>query len=239
MCQQEAVKNLHEALQIPYTEDSSIEKIRHIRIDTAGHPTNRGNKKAFNFINGSTLTAHSIQLLTFFRKNSGNNKLKSKFEDIKVPDLIATQKDVFLGVLNKVIETLQNEEIEHRKKFADKKLADAFQPITYAFEKMFEAILNPDSPHVELVGSRVDQILTSVNTFIAGLKERDESDEDLEEYSYKKIDYALQNIKACFHAPQKTHIHREDTYIFADFAHRQVQELEKIAQEIDERYSDV
>ena len=80
--QQEAVKNLHESLQIPYTEDSSIEKIRHIRIDAAGHPTNRGKKKAFNFINRSTLTPNSFELLTFYRTNSGNDELKSKRENI-------------------------------------------------------------------------------------------------------------------------------------------------------------
>ena len=236
--QQEAVTNLHEALKIPYAEDLSLEKIRHIRIDTAGHPTNRGNKKAFNFISRPTLTPNSFQWLTFYRTNSGNTELEFKFEDINVPDLITTQKDVFLDVLNKVIETLQEEEMEHRKKFVDKKLADAFWPTTYAFEKMFEAIPNPDSPHIELVGSRVDQILKSAETFITRLIEREEPDEDIE-CSYKKIDYALQNIKAYFQAPEETHISSEDLYIFADFARRQVQELEKIAQEIDERYSDV
>jgi len=236
--QQEAVKNLHESLQIPNTEDAPIEKIRHIRIDTAGHPTNRGNKKAFNFISRSTLTSDSFQWLSFVRTNSGNTELESKFEDIKVLDLIATQKDVFLVVLNKVIETLQKEEIEHRKKFAGKKLTDVFQNTGYPFEKVFEAILNSDSHHAILVESYVDQILKSVEAFKTGLKERGEPDDGITDL-YEKIDYAFQHIKAFFHTSEDTHIQGEDTYIFADFARRQVQELKNIAQEIDERYSDI
>ncbi|MXV82998.1 hypothetical protein F4Z98_06450, partial [Candidatus Poribacteria bacterium] len=125
--QQEAVKNLHEALKIPYTKDTALEKIRHIRIDAAGHPTNRGNKKAFNFITRVTLSAQEFHLMTLYPAKSGGKALNSKHVDISVPDLIATQKGVFEDVLNNVIETLKEEEVEHRKKFADKKLADAFQ----------------------------------------------------------------------------------------------------------------
>ena len=101
-----------------------------------------------------------------------------------------------------------------------------------------EATISPDSPHVELVGVHVDQILKSVEAFKTGLKERDEPDDNFA-YRYENLDYALQNIKAHFHAPEQTHIHREDTYILADFAQRQVEILEKIAQEIDEKYSDI
>ena len=236
--QQDAIKDLHEALKIPYTEDSALDKIRNIRNDATGHPTNRSNKKAFNTISRPTLTSQGFQLATYYRTSPGSSKLDSKRENINVTDLIATQKRVFVDVLNNIIETLQKEEIEHRKRFAGKKLIDAFQHTSYPFQKVLEATISPDSPHVELVGVHVDQILKSVEAFKTGLKERDEPEDNIT-YIYKNLDYALQNIKAHFHAPQRSHIHREDTYIFADFAQRQVQELEEIAQEIDERYSDI
>ena len=168
--QQDAVKNLHDALKISYTKDKALEKIRHIRIDAAGHPTNRGNKKAFNFINRSTLSSHGFQLITYYRTNSGNDKLDSKREDINVPDLIATQKSVFVDVLNNIIKTLQEEEMEHKKRFAGKKLTDAFQHTSYLFQKVLEAAISPDSPHVELVGVHIDQILKSVEAFKTELK---------------------------------------------------------------------
>ena len=104
--QQDAVENLYEALKLPYSKDGSLEKIRDIRVGAIGHPTNRRNKKEFNFINRSTLTAHSFELLTYYRTNSGNGELESKRENINVPDLIATQKIVFVDVLNNIIETL-------------------------------------------------------------------------------------------------------------------------------------
>ena len=244
--QQEAVKNLHEALNIPYTEDTAIEKIRDIRNDASGHPTNRRNKKAFNFISRPTLTPHSFKLLTYSRTNISDSNLQFKSEDINVADLIATQKDIFVDVLNNVIETLQEEEMEHRKKFTGKKLVDAFlhtnylpqiMHTNYLFRKVLDATLDSDSPHVEHVGNHVDRILASVETFRTGLKERGEPDNFAD--IYEKLDYALQNIKAYFHAPDETHIHREDTYILADFAERQVEILVEIAQEIDEKYSNV
>ena len=235
--QQEAVENLHEALGIQYTEDSSLEKIRHIRIDAAGHPTNRGNKKAFNFINRSTLSSQVFQLITYYRKNSGNGKLNSEHEEnIKVPDLIATQKNVFVDVLNNIIKILKEEEVEHRKKFMDKKLIGAFQHTSYPFQKVLEATLSIDSPHAGLVSGNVDQILKSIEMFKAGLMERDEPDDNIE-HIYENLDYALQHIKAFFHNNNGTHICRKDAYIFADYAQRQIDELQEIAREIDERYS--
>ena len=66
----------------------------------------------------------------------------------------------------------------------------------------------------------------------------DEPDDNFA-YIYEILDYALRNIKTYFHDPQRTHIHREDTYILADFAQQQVEILKEIAQEIDKRYSDV
>ena len=60
--QQDAIKNLHKALNIPYTMDISIEEIREIRNDAAGHPTNRKNKE-FIFINRSFLGIHKFQLM--------------------------------------------------------------------------------------------------------------------------------------------------------------------------------
>ena len=234
--QQEAVKNLHEALGIQYIEDSSLEEIRHIRIDAAGHPTNRGKKKAFNFINRATLSSQSFQLITYYRTNSGNGKLDSKRENINVPDLIAAQKNVFVDVLNNIIETLREEEVEHRRKFMGKKLIGAFQDTRYPFQKVMEATLSIDSPHAESVGAHVDQILKSIEMFKAGLKERDEPEDNIE-HIYENLDYALQHIKAYFHNNNETHICRKDAYIFADFAKRELKELQKIAKEIDKKYS--
>ena len=157
--QQDAVKNLHQALDIPYTMDPSIKEIRGIRNDSAGHPTNRGNKEAFNFITRISLGVHEFELMKLDPTNSEDEGLNSKYVNINVPKLIATQRNVFLGVLDNVIETLKEEEMEHRKKFVDKKLVGAFSDTTYPFEKIFAATSSTRSDHVQLVGGYVDRIL--------------------------------------------------------------------------------
>ena len=47
--------------------------------------------------------------------------LRFQHEYVDIPHLIATQKDILINVLDKVIEKLKEEEVEHRKKFAGEK----------------------------------------------------------------------------------------------------------------------
>ena len=64
------------------------------------------------YINRGILSSHKFQLMTLHRVNSGSGELDSKHENVNVPDLIATQKGIFVKVLRNVIETLQ--EIDER-----------------------------------------------------------------------------------------------------------------------------
>ena len=232
--QQDAVDNLHTALDIPYTMDPSIEKIRDIRNDAAGHPTNRRNKE-FIFINRSFLSIHEFQ---FIKLNPVKEEESLNLErvDVNVPDLIATQKSIFGQVLNNVIEALKEEEVEHRKKFVDKKLVSIFAGTMYPFEKIFDSILSTNSPHVKLVSRHVNQILECIEKFKNGLKERGEPDNNITDI-YENLEYALQHIKSYFDKENGTHIQEKDVYIFACFAQQQADDLKDIAREIDERYS--
>ena len=189
--QQEAVKNLHGAFDISYTEDPTLENIRHIRIDAAGHPTNRGNKKAFNFIDRKTLSANGFELMTVFPEN-GN---KSEYRDVNVPHLIATQKSIFMDALANLIEKLREEEVEHKKKFEGKKLASAFQPTKHLFSKINEAIIYPNSPHIQLAETHVYEIVKSVENFMAGLEDRGEPDFHIY-HIYNNLDKCLRCLIA-------------------------------------------
>ena len=66
--QQDAVRNLTEALNISYTPDPLLEHIREIRNDSIGHPTKRGggSGKAFNFIVRMSLSQHGFTLMTTY-----------------------------------------------------------------------------------------------------------------------------------------------------------------------------
>ena len=232
--QQDAVQNFHEALNIPYTQDPSLENIRDIRNDSVGHPTKRGKSQghSYNFISRITLGSQGFRLMTIYRDSR-----QTRFKDVNVPEFITTQRGVFMDVLGNVIKTLENEEMEHRKKFAGKKLADAFQPTSYPLSKIFEA-LDPNSGHAQLGEGYVDEILESIKAFKTGLEEREilEAYEGVT-YILEEVDYPLQELRTYFRYRAQTHINEKDANIFAHFVRTQIQELCQIAEEIDEEYS--
>ena len=230
--QQKAVKHLCESLKIPYTADSALDGIQQIYYDSVGHPTKRETEKgeAFNFISRATLTFQGFELMTTY-----SDETTTDFKNVNIPDLTDMQKHVFVDVLDNVIETLRREEMEHRKKFANKKLTSAFQQTTYAFEKIFDVIFNPESGHAQLADHYVNTVLESIKNFRDRLKEREEPDES---YIYDNLDYSLQHLKAYFCKSNETHINERDAYIFADFAQRQVQGLENLARDLDEDYNE-
>ena len=55
--QQEAVKELHRILKIPYTEDSLIEKIKRVCTDAMEHSTDERKEKVFDSVNIPDLIA--------------------------------------------------------------------------------------------------------------------------------------------------------------------------------------
>ena len=234
--QQDAVQNFHEALNMPYTQDPSLENIRDIRNDSVGHPTKRGKSqgRSYNFISRITLGSQGFQLRTIYRDGQ-----QDCIKNVNVPELITTQRDVFVDVLDNVIKTLENEEMEHRKKFAGKKLAGVFSSTSYPLSKIFE-VLNPKSAHAPLGENHVDRILRSIEAFKTGLKDR----EILEAYERKGgkhtlelLAYALQQLQTYFRDRAETHINEKDAYIFAHFVRTQIQNLRQIAEEIDKEYS--
>ena len=233
--QQDAVRNLHEALDILYTMDPSIETIRGIRHDAAGHPTNRGGKKAFNFFNVWNFELTGFELITGYPSGTPGDRIPRRTR-ISLSHFIDTQKIVFAEVLDNVIETLKEEQVAHRKKFDGKTLTSVFLTTAPFFSHIYDATTSSDSSADLGVVHWVEGISNVINEFRGGLKEREEPDDGIS-YIYENLDYVLQHIKGCFGGVGGTHINRKDAYIFAHFAQQQVEELKEIAREIDERYS--
>ena len=237
--QQDAVDNLHTSLKIRYPREACIQEIRDIRNYAAGHPTNKtekGVEGAFNFVHFGKGYPYQFHLMTVYPGKSNDGGLKSKHRDVDLADLIATQGSVFMKVLDDLVVTLKEEEVEHRKKFGDKKSADAFSEWTFWFGSIFDEIYSTRSGHAQYVVGCVDRIIESIAVFKDGLKERGEPDDNWSEV-YENLDYALQQLKAHFDLTSQTHINGKDVYIFACFARHQVENLSKFAKEIDEKYS--
>ena len=237
--QQDAVENLQTSLEIQDSREACIQKIRDIRNYATGHPTNKtekGVEGAFNFIHFGEDNPHQFHLMTVYPGKSNDGGLNSKHKEVNVEDLIATQKGILMKVLDNVIETLKEEEVEHRKKFSDKKLADVFSEWTFLFGNIFDKIYSPHSGHAQYVVGCIDSIMESISVFKEGLMERGEPDDNWSEV-YENLDYALQQLKAHFDLTSQAHINGKDVYIFACFAQQQVEDLSEFAEEIDEKYS--
>ena len=165
--QQDAVEHLTESLKIPYpfnensNEKQQLDEIREIRNDSVGHPTKRGGGtgRAFNFISRITIDNQGFELGTIYADSRPNCS-----KHANIPNLITAQRNILIGVLDSIIKILEQEEMEHRREFADKKLTDVFLPdLNYHLRKIREAI--GSSGDAKLGGINVDLILKSIEQF--------------------------------------------------------------------------
>lgn len=108
--QQDASKDMSTSLKIQIINNKDLNKIRNIRHDSIGHPTNRGNGKSFHFISRMSITKESFTLLSF-PTNS-----KPKFETIDIVDLIKKQIKCLNLMFRNIIKQLEENEIKHKDK---------------------------------------------------------------------------------------------------------------------------
>ena len=232
--QQDAVKHLAESLKIPYTLDQKLKDIRDIRNDSVGHPTKRrrGTGKAFNFISRITINNQGFNLGTYY-----SDGRPSSSKEVKIPNLIATQRNILVGVLDNIVKTLMDEEMEHWRKFADQKLVDAFpSTLNYHLRKIREAI--GKSGDTRLGSVNADLVLKSIEQFKAGLEEREIHDA----YggvtdTLNLLDYPLRELQKYFFSPNETHINENDAKIFAHFVESHTGGLLEMAKLLDAEYS--
>jgi hypothetical protein len=231
--QQDAVTHLAESLDIPYSVDSVIKDIREVRNDSIGHPTKRGGGKgrASNFISRNSMSKNGFTLMTTYTNSD------TKFQDVNVPQLIESQRNILRITLADVVEKLREEEMKHRDQFKAKRLADVFpQTLSYYFEKIAEAI-HGNKPS-EFGAIHVKHVIETINRFKDALDERGILEaHDSINYELSLIEYPLGELRAFFDSPQESKLNNKDAYIFMFFVSRHIDGLIKIAEEIDEEYA--
>ena len=107
--QQDAIKNLHQSLQVRYIEREQLEEIRRIYIDAVGSPTNIGNRYAFSTIPHLSLSSDSFKLIKRVREEPGSDTLKQETEYVNVSDLISRQNRHIGDVLDRLLNTLRDQ----------------------------------------------------------------------------------------------------------------------------------
>jgi len=235
--EQDAVRHLCEALRISYTPDPSSEEvlkeIREIRNDSVGHPTKRceGKKaKAFNFISRASLSKYGFDLIITYPDGRSPS-----FRHVEIPPLIEKQQQILTQALSAVLEELKKEESKHKAMFRYDPVQDAFpKELHYYFQKIYEAI-HGNRP--ELGSMCLKPIAKAIEDFKTKLDKRgilkayDEVTHLLE-----LLDYPISQLSEYFTQPNSSTLNEKSAYIFASFVEANLEELERIALEIDREY---
>ncbi len=229
--QQDAVCHLCEALDISYSPDPLLVEIREIRNDAIGHPTKRGKGTKFGFISRPTIGKWGFQLMT-----TTPGKWPPVFRHVDLRARLESQREKLKFALESVVEELRREEMEHREQFKDKKLASVF-PATlhYYFEKLYESTRG--SKGWEFGKLNLDFVAKVVSDLREGLRERGGlGTYDTVEYHLQLVDYPLEQLAQYFESSGTGRLNERDAFIFISFVEGQMDELRRMAVEIDATY---
>ncbi|MCX5801286.1 MAG: hypothetical protein NTX17_07870 [Candidatus Eisenbacteria bacterium] len=229
--QQDAVENLCEALKLDYTPDPLLNEIREIRNDSTGHPTKRGGGqgRTFNFISRISLSKVGFDLMKTYPEDR-----TPFFQHVSIPSLVARQREILQRTLSAVVDKLQNEDTEHREQFRAEKLQNLFLSTGYYFQKMLEAIRGGPAvfgtAHIKLIAEIID-------AFKSALTKRGELEAcDTVTYFLNLLEYPMGELTTYFNSPDQPRLNEKSACIFVFFVEKHVDELRRIAREMDEIY---
>ncbi|HOI73006.1 MAG TPA: hypothetical protein PLO63_02555 [Syntrophales bacterium] len=233
--QQDAVCNLCEALNIEYSPDMILRQIREIRNDSIGHPTKRGGGqgKAFNFISRTSMSKKSFQLMTTYA--NGQSPL---FRTINISSLIRKQQKILMLVLVNVLKMLDREEAEHKAMLREDCIIDAFPSVlNYYFEKLYEAAHGSipaefGSIHIKLISEVLEEFKRKLDK--RGILYAYDSIK----YNLDLLVYPIAQLKAYFAEPSSSDLNNKSAHIFIYFIKCHVEEIKKMAEELDGQYND-
>jgi len=179
-----------------------------------------------------SLSQHGFTLLTTYP--DGREPL---FWGVSIPDLINKQRATLTNVLADVVTKLKADEMEHRRKFKDEKLQDIFpSTLGYYFEKISGACYG--SEPAALGAGVVRLVLDCLEKFKVALEARGALKAyDSVTYHLDLIEYPLSELNKYFENVSDSNLNSKSAYIFAFFAHKQMDTLQQIAKDMDEEYA--
>lgn len=231
--QQDAVRNLHEALQIPYESDQLLQEIRKVR-NAVTHPTDGGlqNEKRFRFISRFSLNKSRFELMT-----AVPGKAPREFQEVRLEQLLDRQHTQLEHALKALLVALREEEMEHKERYRDEPLAEVFPPaLDYYFEKIYQSVRDDSSwqygaVHIELIREILDRFQTALEERqLAGVY-------DSVDYKVAQLAYPLHELTQFFREKGTGRLNSDDAEIFAAFVQNGISELRQMARGIDEEYS--
>jgi len=237
--QQDAVKHLITSPGLPETIHDSLEdikEIREIRIESIGHPTEKRSKggHTYHFISRATMHKDGFQLLSCLP-----NK-QTAFKNINIPDLITKQRHFINGMLDQVFGELKKEEVEHKETFKEESLTAIFTKNLHYFVSKVWEVINSDAFPASLGTMHLELIKEALENFKQALEKRDLWDAyDSIRYIYGELEYPIGEVEKYFQGEDKATLARKRAEVNFFFIDKHLGELEQMAKEIDEDYTNI
>ena len=233
LLQQDAAKHIANALNIKISLPKELQKIRMIRNSAAGHP---GMQKENGYVKSCFISRFSLSPISFELMTAYSDDKDYEMSHVSIPKLLQTQNTYLVELLENVINELEAQEMEHRDRHKNVKLAECFpHTINYLFSKILEASFNISALSIGAI--HVKCIQDYLDDFQLKLKNRGEWNVyDSVSYHYELIAYPMSELKAYFEGSPETKLNDKDVYIFTTFVSEQIKTLVVIAKEIDESY---
>ena len=234
--QQDGLRNILEALNMPWNCPPDMREIREIRNDAFGHPSKRRSKKGephtFHFLGPCNISNANFEIMS--TKPDGPDREFRKYNAI---DLVKRQAFDVVRILEGVIAEIKKQELKHRSKFRKMKLLDLFpQTMDYHFEKLHQGIDHEEQNYRELGKSNLDKIVETYSRFKSELEKRGEFPANTD--FLEMIMYPLEKLVAYFDDPNASGLNKRDAMFLAMSAwdrHRQAIERAKT---IDDDYEE-
>ena len=139
--QQDAVIHLSQALGAEQPKNPTLNRIRAIRNDTVGHPTNRGKQgtKSFHYISRPTITPEGFDVLNAFAGGPEDH-----FGRIDTKKMIHQQRKELEAQLTRVLDALREEAELYTQAYRNHRLSDMIPgTLEYHIEKIADAVVGP------------------------------------------------------------------------------------------------
>ena len=231
--QQDSIEHLSFSCDVHYSIDPALEKIREIRNDAIGHPTNRGRKqgkRTFIQVSRPTINKESFEYLRWYEDDR-----EMENEHVSTLKIIKLQVKLINIQLESIIEHLTNQELEHRMKYRKTRLIDLFDD---SFDYWITG-LTREASGVNCRGDGVycvEKVISALSKYREALLER----EEIRVESYEKnehLDFALDMLKGHFSRTSPEQLDARLAYILAKFISWQIDFVKESAEQVDEEYA--
>lgn len=231
--QQDSLRHLTCALlslnEKEYKVNDELEKIRNIRNEAIGHPTNKGGGKSFHYISRITIEKNGFDLLSSFSDKD------DIYKEVRIIDVINIQLKIIVEDLKILLKKLEEKVMEHKNKFNEVKLSDFLNNTDYSIQKIFEALYIKDESKKSIYISRIKTLRERYLKIEKELKDRDILPNDFWNDELEKVKYIFDSLEDYFNS-NKRNFTSNDIFIFLSFLRDKNKELLEELKNIDEKY---